>query len=146
MDDQRPLSAGERAFFTLGTGSGIFVVIFFCWNLLNISVFLVPVVLIFTKFDALVDKCYSNLRQQGKNHQEAKALMHESADKTFQNEYLLRMLAMDCPPKAYVSLAGNTLSIHKIFNFSQILGMDKEENQCSELSEKTMHWVQDPIF
>jgi hypothetical protein len=28
MDDQRPVSAAEKAFFSLGTGSGIFVVYF----------------------------------------------------------------------------------------------------------------------
>jgi len=29
MDDQRPISGAEKAFFGLGTGSGIFVVSFF---------------------------------------------------------------------------------------------------------------------
>jgi hypothetical protein len=28
MDDQRPVSGAEKAFFSLGTGSGIFVVSF----------------------------------------------------------------------------------------------------------------------
>jgi len=69
----------------------------------------VPVVLIFTKFDALVEKCYQKLRLQGKYHQEAKAAMHEFANKTFQDEYLSRVLATDFPPKAYICLAGNIL-------------------------------------
>jgi hypothetical protein len=29
MDDQRPMSAGEKAFFSSGTGRGIFVIDFF---------------------------------------------------------------------------------------------------------------------
>ena len=103
------------------------------------SIFQVPVVLIFTKFDALVDICYNKLRSQGKNHQEAKDAMYELANKIFWNEYLSRVLATDFPPKAYVCLAGNILSSNKfqVFSFLQILGMDKEENQCLELSEKT---------
>jgi hypothetical protein len=32
MDDQRPMSAGEKTFFSLGTGSGIFAVFFFTAN------------------------------------------------------------------------------------------------------------------
>ena len=75
----------------------------------------VPVVLIFTKFDALVEKCYQKLRQQGKNHQEAKAGMHEFANKTFQDEYLSRALALDFPPKAYICLSGNILSPCQFF-------------------------------
>jgi hypothetical protein len=39
MDDQRPMSGGEKAFFSLGTGSGIFVVYFYC-KFLKIPVFL----------------------------------------------------------------------------------------------------------
>ena len=70
-----------------------------------------PVVLIFTKFDALVDKCYHKLRVQGKNHQEAKAAMHESAEKTFQDEYLSCVLATNFPPKTHVCLAGNITSL-----------------------------------
>jgi hypothetical protein len=79
----------------------------------------VPVVLIFTKFDALVDMCYNKLRSQGKHHQEAEAAMHEFANKTFQDEYLSRVLATDFPPKAHICLAGNILfSYIYIFKFS----------------------------
>ena len=62
MDDQCPVSGAEKAFFSLGTGSGIFVVSFFWkFNFLIFSIFQVPVVLIFTKFDALEDMCYNKL-------------------------------------------------------------------------------------
>jgi hypothetical protein len=87
-------------------------VVYFYFFLLQISesfVLQVPVVLIFTKFDALVEKSYHKLRLQGKNHQEAKAVMHDSADKTFQDEYLSRVLATDFPPKTYICLAGRIL-------------------------------------
>ena len=68
-----------------------------------------PVVLIFTKFDALKDKCYSKLRDQGKTHQEAKNELPGLANKTFQNEYLSRIENTEFPPKTYVCLAGNML-------------------------------------
>jgi hypothetical protein len=97
----------------------------------------VPVVLIFTKFDALEDMCYNKLRSQGKNHQEAEDAMPELASKIFQNEYLPHVLATDFPPKAYICLTGNILSSYRFFKCLQILEMNKEETQCSELSVKT---------
>ena len=105
-----------------------------------------PIVLIFTKFDALEDMCYNKLRSQGKNHQEAEDLMHEFANNIFQNEYLSRVLATDFPPKAHICLAGNILSSYRFCKFLQILEMDKEENQCSELSEKTMDILDNDVL
>jgi hypothetical protein len=96
----------------------VYLLLVFLLQISEISVFQVPVVLIFTKFDALVDKCYHKLRLQGKNHQEAKAAMHKLADKTFQDEYLSRVLATDFPPKAYIHLAGNVLFSYRFFKFS----------------------------
>ena len=104
-----------------------------------------PVVLIFTKFDALEDMCYNKLRSQGKDHQEAEDAMHEFANKIFQNEYLPRVLATDFPPKAYLCLAGNIL-FYRFSKFLQILEMNKEENQCSELSEKTMDILDNDVL
>jgi len=97
----------------------------------------VPIVLIFTKFDALEDMCYGKLRDQGKSHEEASIQMLELANKTFQQEYLPRILDAEFPPKTYICLAGNRLYSYRFFKFSKILEMDKEEKQCSELSEKT---------
>jgi hypothetical protein len=145
MDDQRPVSGAEKAFFSLGTGSGMNIYFFF-WKFLIFSIFQVPVVLIFTKFDALEDMCYNKLRSQGKNHQEAEDAMHELANKIFQNEYLSRVLATDFPPKAYVCLAGNILSSYRFYKFLQILEMNKEENQCPELSEKTIDILDNDVL
>jgi hypothetical protein len=71
-----------------------------------LSIFQVPVVLIFTKFDALEDKCYSKLRQHGNSHEEASIQVPELVEKTFQDEYLSRALGAKFPPKTYVCLAG----------------------------------------
>ena len=35
---------------------------------------------------------------------------------------------------------------HSSFEFSQILEMDKQENQCSELSEKTMNILDNDVL
>ena len=109
MDDHRPISAVEEEFFKLGTGGGNFFVCCFLCPFYIFSIFLVPVVVIFTKFDALVIKSYSNLRDQQKNHEEAKSAMHELANKTFQDHYLSPILATEVPPKAHICLAGNLL-------------------------------------
>jgi hypothetical protein len=74
----------------------------------------VPVVVIFTKFDALEDMCYNKLRSQGKNHQEAEDAMPELAKNIFQNEYLSRVLTADFPPKAYICLSGSILSFYGV--------------------------------
>jgi hypothetical protein len=103
-------------------------------------------VVIFTKFDALEDMCYNKLRSQGKTHQEAEDTVHELANKTFQNEYLSPVLATDFPPKAYIHLAGNILFPYRFFKFSQILEMNNKENQCSEVSEKTMNILDNDVL
>ena len=120
--------------------------LFWKFNFLIFSMFQVPVVVIFTKFDALEDLCYNKLQSQGNDHQRAKDAMHEFAKKIFQKEYLSRVLATDFPPKAYICLAGNTLSLYRSFKFSQILEMNKEENQCSELSETTMDILDNDVL
>ncbi len=73
------------------------------------SISQVPVVLIFTKFEALKDKCYSKLREQGKDHQEADHEVPELAKKIFRNEYLSRIQNTEFPPKTYVCLEGNII-------------------------------------
>jgi len=117
MDDHRPISGGEKAFFSLGTGMGMFI-FSITEKYLIFSIFQVPVVLIFTKFDALEPKCYTKFRNQGMDHQEAKSAVPELAKKIFQNEYLSRVLDTEFPPKGYVCLAGNILYFYKLFEFS----------------------------
>ena len=94
----------------------VYLLLIFFLMFLILSILQVPVVLIFTKFDSLVEKCYQKLRLQGKNHQEAQAGMHEFANKYFQDEYLSRVLNTNFPPKAYICLAGNILSPGRLLN------------------------------
>jgi len=81
------------------------------------SLFQVPVVLIFTKFDALELKCYSKLREEGKSHEEASIQVLELVHKTFQDEYLPRVLGANFPPKTYVCLSGKILYSSRFFKF-----------------------------
>jgi hypothetical protein len=87
-------------------------------QLLILSFFQVPVVLVFTKFDALELKCYSKLREEEKSHEEASIQVLELAHKTFQDKYLPRVLNAKFPPKAYVCLSGKTLYSHNFFSIS----------------------------
>jgi len=104
-------------------------------------------VLIFTKFDALKHKCYSELREQGKSYKVASTQAPELAYKTFQKEYLPHILNAEFPPKTYVCLAGKYIFIFiDFFKFSQILEMNKEKIQCPELSEKTMEILDDDVL
>ena len=71
--------------------------------------FQVPVVVIFTKFDALEDMCYGKLRGQGKSHEEASIQVPELANETFEKEYLPCIFNTRIPPKTYVCFAGNVI-------------------------------------
>ena len=95
--------------------------------------FPVPVVLIFTKFDALEVKCYSKLREQGKNHEEASIQVSELANKTLQEEYLPRVLGAEFPPKTYVCLAGNILHSDIIIFFFNSHGIRNGQRKESML-------------
>jgi hypothetical protein len=95
-------------------------VFFFFFSFYTISdnvIFQVPIVLIFTKFDAFELKCYSKLREQGKSYEEASIQVPELAHKTFQDEYLPRILSAKFPPKTYVCLSGKILYSQEFFQF-----------------------------
>ena len=78
-------------------------------EVIDIFKFQVPVVVIFTKFDAFQDMCYGKLRNQGRSHEEASMQMQDLANNTFQQVYLPRILDAEFPPKAYVCLTGNNI-------------------------------------
>jgi len=73
----------------------------------DIFLYQVPVVVIFTKFDAIEDICYGKLRGQGKSHEEASLQLPDLANKIFQQEYLPHILDAEFPPKTFICLAGN---------------------------------------
>ena len=65
----------------------------------------VPLVVIFTKFDAQIIQESVKLDNL-ENYEDKWALARENADITFQSTYLARVLSTQHPPKAYVRLEG----------------------------------------
>ena len=112
MDDERPFTAAERSFFSeCGTGSGQHN--FYGSKILSeIVFFVVPVVAIFTKFDALEVKAYSELKDELEGEPEttrkgaiARAPARAVAD--FQKNYLPDLYERKYPPRRHVYLRSN---------------------------------------
>jgi len=101
MDDERPFTAAERSFFSeCGTGS-------------------VPVVAIFTKFDALEDIAYAELRKEGVSREDAVLQTAARAVSDFESMYLSELYERKYPPKGHVYLRD----------------LDKPETDCRELTD-----------
>ncbi|KAF8703648.1 hypothetical protein AX14_014171, partial [Amanita brunnescens Koide BX004] len=107
MDSPRPLLSTELEFFNKGTGK-------------------VPLVVIFTKFDAQIIQESVKLNSW-ENYQDKWAKAREVADITFQSIYLARVLSTQHPPKAYV----------------QLEDMHKNDTNCPELTQETANAIDD---
>jgi hypothetical protein len=108
MDDERPFTAAERSFFSeCGTGSGQHN--FYGSKILTeIVFFVVPVVAIFTKFDALEVKAYSEIKDEPETtRKEAIARAPARAVADFQKNYLPDLYARKYPPRRHVYLRSN---------------------------------------
>jgi hypothetical protein len=121
MDSPRPLLPTELEFFNKGTGKGMSNLLvsqlpFFVMNdkssLLITSIkscanreILVPLVVIFTKFDAQIIQESVKLHDL-ENYEDKWAMARKNADITFQSTYLARILGTQHPPRAYVRLEG----------------------------------------
>jgi hypothetical protein len=68
----------------------------------------VPVVAIFTKFDALEDVAYGKLIKEGYPAQDAVGQTADRAVADFEREYLPLFRELEFPPKGHVYLRGNT--------------------------------------
>jgi len=112
MDDSRPITTAELAFFcNCGTGR-------------------VPVVAIFTKFDALISKAFQALREKGMSRQDAKAQALTHAEKDFAKEYLHLIYEKQYPPKGHLYLRD----------------MNKLEAKCPELTAQTASVLDDSVL
>ena len=66
-----------------------------------------PVIAIFTKFDALHTVAFGELRKQGKGIQEAIAMAPKHAEEIFkENNYYGMLQGKEFPPKDYVCMGG----------------------------------------
>ncbi|KAG1812008.1 hypothetical protein EV424DRAFT_1419387 [Suillus variegatus] len=105
MDEaSRSFTAGEnKFFFQCDTGS-------------------IPVIVLFTKFDALYDVEYAKLRKEGRSWKDAKELAPKQAEESFPNGPQLKFLKdVRWPPKCYVCLSN----------------MEKDDADCKTLIERT---------
>jgi hypothetical protein len=97
----------------------------------------VPVVAIFTKFDALEDVAYGKLIKEGYPAQDAVGQTADRAVADFEREYLPLFRELEFPPKGYVYLRGNARILLPLFMASQvnsqILDMNKPKADCRQL-------------
>ncbi|KZP32354.1 hypothetical protein FIBSPDRAFT_1036979 [Athelia psychrophila] len=86
LDDDRPFTRAEISFFSeCGTGS-------------------VPVIVIFTKFDAMDDKAFSELKRSGLSTDEARVQAPGHAGMMFERDFRGMLYEMKYPPKNHVLL------------------------------------------
>ncbi|KAF8551851.1 hypothetical protein OG21DRAFT_1417201 [Imleria badia] len=109
-DHSRPITVAEEVFFSkFGTEN-------------------VPVIAIFTKFDALHKVAFGELRQQGKWIQEALAMAPKHAEWIFwNNDYYGMLQGKEFPPRDFVCMGG----------------MDKEQADCTALISCTAESLND---
>ena len=70
----------------------------------------VPVIAIFTKFDALHTVAFGELREQGKGIQEALAMAPKQAEQMFKDKNYYGMLqATEFPPKNFLCVGGELI-------------------------------------
>ncbi|KZP07221.1 hypothetical protein FIBSPDRAFT_841461 [Athelia psychrophila] len=87
LDDDRPFTRAEINFFSeCGTGSAV------------------PVIAIFTKFDAMDDKAFGELIEQGLSIDEARARAPDHAAVMFERDLKDVLYGMKHPPKSHVLL------------------------------------------
>ncbi|KAG9055297.1 hypothetical protein FS842_002550 [Serendipita sp. 407] len=112
MDDSRPFTMAESQFFSeCGTGD-------------------VPVIAIFTKFDALDNRAFNKLKKEGKSRRESRELATQRAVVDFEAIYLKMMYKYTHPPKAHVYLRD----------------MNMEGSKCGELMERTTSSLDDEVL
>jgi len=94
----------------------------------------VPVVAIFTKFDALEDVTYGKLRNEGIPHADAVKQTAERAVADFETEYLPVVRKLKFPPKVHVYLRGILLPLFLATQInSRVIDMNKPEADCGRL-------------
>ncbi|KAG1802477.1 GTP-binding protein [Suillus variegatus] len=114
MDEaSRSFTQGENKFFSqCDTGS-------------------IPVIVLFTKFDALYDVAYAKLRKEGRSRKDAKELAPKQAKESFANGSQLKFLKdLRRPPKCHVCLPH----------------MNKDDADCSALIERTAGALDDEVL
>ncbi|KAG1887923.1 uncharacterized protein F5891DRAFT_1177438 [Suillus fuscotomentosus] len=91
----------------------------------------IPVIVVFTKFDALYDVAYTQLKTEGKSRKDARKLAAKRAEETFANGPQLRFLKdVRKPPPCHVCLPN----------------MDKDDANSGPLIERTAATLDDEVL
>lgn len=108
MDDSRPFTTAEVSFFSeFGTGSGTPIVFGFVIFCLTKTSFVVPVIALFTKFDALDDQAYQHLEAEGASWEDAVAQAPLRAVADFEKLHLEHLYQREYPPQTHLYLRGS---------------------------------------
>ena len=95
-----------------------------------------PVVAIFTKFDALEDVAYGKLINEGIPPADAVKRTADRAVTDFEIEYLPMFRTVTFPPKGYVYLRGNpNIGFMTIPINIQLVDMNKPKADCGRLAD-----------
>lgn len=98
-----------------------------------------PVVAIFTKFDALEDIAYGKLKNEDVPHDDAIKQTADRALVDFERDYLPVLNELKYPPKGRVYLRGNISALLRLFTTTwangEILDMNKPTTDCRQLIE-----------
>ena len=108
----------------------------------------VPVIAIFTKFDALHTVAFGELRDQGKGVRDAVAMAPKQAEHMFENgDYCGMLQATEFPPKSFVCMAGELIIYNDIEQIKFVFeGMDKEHADCTALIKCTAEALDDDML
>ena len=136
MDSARPILPTELVFFNKGTGKGWYYSGKIWWM---INIFTVPLVVVFTKFDAQIIQECGKLDDTEDKWDKAR----QNAEITFQNVYLPNVFDTKYPPNGYVCLGGmimNTLLWLDGDNYFNRYGHSREWLSWIDWKDCCCHW------
>ena len=100
--------------------------------------FIVPLVAVFTKFDAQIIQECGKLDDTEDKWDKAR----KNAEIAFQNVYLPKIFDTKYPPKGYVCLEGMIMNpCYDLKEMTILTDMDIVENDCPELTEQTANAI-----
>jgi hypothetical protein len=116
--------------------------------------FLVPVIVIFTKFDALYDIEYAKLKCEGVSRKDANELAPKHVRESFATGPQVKLLydpdGNRRPPKCHVCLPGklikHQIAIERLIICIRHVDMDKDGADCGPLLERTTEALDDTVL
>ena len=117
---------------------------------ISLTCLAVPVIAIFTKYDALVTAAFNTLREKNnKSRKDAKQAAPDVAISDLKTNYVGPLLQATHKPKAHVCLSGrHGLLSQSILPHASLshADMQKESTECSALINETANAIDDDIL